>query len=459
MMLHCKTVCDIALEDRCLEEAKDSDWKQLKLLFLQLRTAYAVQNTDQFLLRLVALDNFTRRFQVKHYPGLTDSGIGDILLDLACLEDRKVRDLALSCLANFTHLVPGFFAALSEEKINHVLTLNFSVEGGRCLENAFRWFGNILVRGEDAASRLFAIVTVDQIYEASIECVLSEEANIKPVVWLFYRMALLPLVSAEIVQKCVEFFYLFLRSPRRQIYSLIFSGIHSLISNDHLAFHLRLKIVEDLGLVERMPSILPAFNPHTGPKAKHFLFFALLGDLFELRLSAGDLLIPQLMDFLHICNQNYHDYSKTERYIAYLYESLLKIAKYSGFAEMMWTYNHQLVMVDLMMGIQEGCWDVKHFAIRCMFLFMETVKLVDLVDCLRRELMELLIDVVSNDDIWIKDFVVCFRRLLECAEVFKKGFAEYFREIDGKERLEEVLERNSGSAELSGLMRILSDNY
>jgi hypothetical protein len=145
--------------------------------------------------------------------------------------------------------------------------------------------------------------------------------------------------------------------------------------------------------------------------------------------------------------------------MAYLYEALGRILESStNMMEMVWRHNNRLIVADLMMGIQDGSWIARYYAVRNVFIFFANLELQDLVEEVRPEVVEMLIDIVSDGrESCVNDFIECFERTYECAKAngFEWRFLGFLSEIHAVERLESVLEDIGGFPPLVAMVEDL----
>jgi hypothetical protein len=214
---------DASSEIDSLGELRELDWLRLKVTLCLLRAASAHSDPNPIVLNLIKLDAFTKRYRLHQLPGLLESKVPSLLLDLSLADHHKIRALSLSILSNLTALIPDFlyqFDPMAIADSVHCNLLHPFFPGRSCV---FLWLGNILKSYPDLLPHLTDRVPLADISDSAVELVVQDET--KFVTYFFCHFAQLARSSPDVFGLCRDVFYFFFRkavpSPTSSSYSVL----------------------------------------------------------------------------------------------------------------------------------------------------------------------------------------------------------------------------------------------
>jgi hypothetical protein len=428
---HCDSFRNIVTEREISDEASDRDWISYRIHVSQFRSAFVRCAENRLITEIVCLDNFIKRFRLNSYPDLLAFNVPASILTLSTCDNLKLREVSLSILANLTSLVPGFLSRFSAEDLCQSIAVNVLDPLFDGKAEVFRWLSSIISVSSDFLPFLFEGLSLDDLCDSAMELTFLHPH--KSVMLFVFQLSRFDPMCPEIMQKCIDFFYYFLRSRSVRVSRIVLQGVHALLSNSQIPSENRIEVVETLKLVEFTSSYFEASRQSDKVNRKLILGFALLGDIFKLIPARLECLIPDLLDFLHFIAGTF-DCDGREL----LFEALLKIITNAApeILSAIWNANDYLILGDIVQAISDLSWVGRRLATECLFSFLSGLPLPELGPMLREDVIELLLD-LADDSQFTEAVLNSFGRLIEFAIELNhiSAFCEMFSELDGFEVL------------------------
>lgn len=434
--------------------ASDADWRALQRILVQVRSDWILKKRDAMLIAVGELDTFLKRFVVGDCPDIVRSNVPSILVELAADGDSALRGYAVSCLNSLTAHVPDFLKVLRVEDIVRAVKVN--IEAGESV--VFCWLGSMMLRDEDVIPVICENVSLDEIFDAGVQCLVENRS--KYVGSFFYRLLTVIEINDEMVEKATMIFFYYLKDLAVPLDVL--SGVHLLLSYPSIPDEKKEEICSTLMLDSSLSRIIEAirnveYRKKNGDWVKQgVLVFVIVTDLVSLEMPVGFELLPVSFDLVLFASENLDRTKDGNSYrlqMILALKSLIQLKNPDILREIC-VWNESRVVRELLQILNDGSYDVKHAATKCLFYLLLNISMDDLLSLMRVEVVSSLTDVCSVD---IDLYTSCIRRFMDCSRAFGQDLTSILIESEVSDKLLHACDDSEISEELQTFLSDLEN--